>query len=299
MFDHTNSNHTHSATSSPASADGVGRCSWLAGQQTDLFGQAVVPASLSARQAKALGLLTSGTFGPRSSTSSASAALQSSLASKLPARTDSLGSTLYRLTWKERVTPSGRRICALRASAPRTSDSDSTGWPAPAARDWKGATLERWGDNARPLNEVAVLAGWPTPVVNDATGSDYAYSQGNHDKVTLKLGGTAKLAGWPTATTPSGGRPVSIEKMDITGRTKDGKKHTASLEHAVKFVGQARLTASGEMLIGSTAGMESGGVLNPAHSRWLQGYSREWCDCGVAATQSFLKSRKRSSKRRG
>jgi hypothetical protein len=41
--------------------------------------------------------------------------------------------------------------------------------------------------------------------------------------------------GWPTPNTPSGGRSVSIEKMDATGRTVDGKKHTASLEHAVKF----------------------------------------------------------------
>lgn len=30
---------------------------------------------------------------------------------------------------------------------------------------------------------------------------------------------------------------MSIEKIDATGRTKDGKKHTASLERAVKFVG--------------------------------------------------------------
>jgi hypothetical protein len=28
---------------------------------------------------------------------------------------------------------------------------------------------------------------------------------------------------------------MSTEKMDATGRTVDGKKHTASLEHAVKF----------------------------------------------------------------
>ena len=40
---------------------------------------------------------------------------------------------------------------------------------------------------------------------------------------------------WPTPNTPSGGRSVSTEKMDATGRTLDGKKHTASLEHAVKF----------------------------------------------------------------
>jgi hypothetical protein len=45
------------------------------------------------------------------------------------------------------------------------------------------------------------------------------------------------LTGWPTPNTPSGGRSVSTEKMDATGRTADGRKHTASLEHAVKFSG--------------------------------------------------------------
>ena len=45
------------------------------------------------------------------------------------------------------------------------------------------------------------------------------------------------MAGWPTPCTPSGGRSTSIEKMDATGRTVDGRKHTASLEHAVKFAG--------------------------------------------------------------
>ena len=44
-------------------------------------------------------------------------------------------------------------------------------------------------------------------------------------------------SGWPTPCTPSGGRSTSIEKMDATGRTVDGRKHTASLEHAVKFAG--------------------------------------------------------------
>ena len=45
----------------------------------------------------------------------------------------------------------------------------------------------------------------------------------------------ANLAAWPSPCTPNGGRSMSIEKMDATGLTLDGRKHTASLEHAVKF----------------------------------------------------------------
>lgn len=70
-------------------------------------GLAPARASLSARQAKAMGLLTSGTFGLTSSISSASSDLSMSLANRLQQVTQTHGSTLYRQTWKEWDTPSG------------------------------------------------------------------------------------------------------------------------------------------------------------------------------------------------
>lgn len=120
-----------SAISLRASGHGHTPCAAQDGRMTAPSGQDPVPASLSARQAKEKGLLTSGTCGPPSSVSSASAALTSFLASRLQALTALHGSTLYRLTWKQRTTPAGRSIPALRASVPRTSDKGCTGWPTP------------------------------------------------------------------------------------------------------------------------------------------------------------------------
>ena len=161
---------------------------------TILFGPAHALVNLSARQAGEMGHLTSGIFGLTGITSSESANLASSLASRFQARTRSLGSTLYRLTWKVRTTPQRRSIYAQRASAPPISDSASFGWPTPAARDWKGATLERWGENSRPLNEVAVLSGWPTPV----TANAHSYPTENAKDASRDLPTSALLSGWAT-----------------------------------------------------------------------------------------------------
>lgn len=126
---------SRNATSLPDSADGPQRFDVLGGLTIAEFGQQVAHANLSARQARALGWQTSGISGPISIGSQCSLALEKSLVSRLQARTQSLGSTLYKLTWKPWVMPSGLSRFRLRASVPRTSEIGCTGWPTPAVMD--------------------------------------------------------------------------------------------------------------------------------------------------------------------
>ena len=293
MYDPMTCEGIPSATSSPELASGATPCAAPAGPTTDLFGQGAALVSLSARQAKALGLLTSGTYGRTSTGLSNSAALQSSLASRLQARTASLGSTLYRLTWKDRATPAGQSIPALRASARRTSDSDCTGWPTPQASDSTGGGQAkramgetRHGSN---LNDFAMLAGWPTPQTSDSTGGGQAKRAMGETRHGSNLNDFAMLAGWPTPSA-SDTRKYSDKAVSdfLAGECRNG--HGLDLNLATQIVGPARLTATGEMLTGSTAGMVAGGQLRPEFSRWLMGLPYEWDLCAPISKPKSRKS---------
>lgn len=207
MFDPTTCADSSSVIFSLGLESGPSRSGGLGGPTIAPSGREVVRASLSPRQAQAQDLMTSGTSGLTGNGSSASVALQSFLENRLRQRTQILGSTLYTLTWKRWTTPSGVSRFRLRASARRTSETETTGWPTPCAME-PGTTPEQvWARKQRLTAATGVyrgndcglgskvhLATWRSPNTVDAKGGTRIDPSAGQ----VQLCHQVKMAGWST-----------------------------------------------------------------------------------------------------
>jgi len=145
----------------------------------------------------------------------------------------------------------------------------------PKMADWEARnqrSIAKHGQGmGKPLELQAALSGWPTPMAGTPAqnGNNEA---GNNDSSRK----TAALSGWPTPTTrdhKDGKECPNVPLNALLGRVA---WLTANPQ-------AARITADGTMLTGCSAGMESGGQLNPAFSGWLMGFPEAWCRAALTA----------------
>ena len=231
----------HNVISSPESEDGVELCSWPDGPGIGESGRGRPRARDSRSLAKAEDLKTLAISGHIGNGSSRSVDLQLFLANRLQEQFPTDGWILFQETWKERVTPLGRRYWEHTASGRRTGDRGCIlGLSSPQKADGR--------------DDAATFAGWPSPMAG--TPASLTYNEaGNND---------------------------SSRKVVKLILRKNGPQDPDCAVHLSQWStqnGPARLTASGTMLTGSSARMESGGRLSPAHSRWLMNFPRIWDLC--------------------
>ena len=279
------------STCLPASEAGPTLSNSRNGPKNGKSGPDPVPASHSVRRANEKVQRTKGICGPKCSDLSRSAVLQRFLASRLQARLDVNGSLEYSLTWKAWDMPAREPICALRASARRTSDSGCSGWRTPMNQE-SGVTIDI-GERAydRKSGRVAQiglaqevqmvvgwatprLAGWATPNLSNRgreRKEDKRPQSGGEDLQTQAQG---VISGWPTP---------NAMKAGATSRSRK-RKHELLIGGLVQ-----KCRCLGRNSTSSCAETENRGVLNPAHSRWLQGYLAAWDFCGVTAIASCRK----------
>jgi len=263
MFDPMTCKDSGNAISSPESESGVTPSGSPAGPTTAKSGQGAARASRSARPEKPRRSTTKGIYGQSSFVSSRHEDLSSALASRFRASTDSLGSTLCKLTWTVRITPSGFSIPALRASELPTGGSVCIGWPTPRAAESgpdyaisnrpenagmslpTTAALAGWPtvkkrdyrseneaslQNGPDLNKMVLLAGWPTPMAQ--TPAQNGYNEAGNSDSSRK---TVELCRWKTPCVPNGGR-ISGNPEDI-GAHQNGTKAQIGLENEAKLSG--------------------------------------------------------------
>ena len=206
--------------------------------------------------------------------------LSRKLVSSLKIQTDRLGSTLYNLNWKERVTVWGTLSPQLVVSVRRTKGEGCTGvlkpWVSPTAQDGSRGNKEaRPQDTGIPLSQEAVMAGWPTPK------SQERQQKNSHDTY-MALSAAVKMTGWPTPRTADAEKNIrSVAGAEAEISRKSGPQDCIQAATLASWSTQKQsdATAGPDYAIQDRA--DSGGESLPtqaAISGWPTPAARDWKD---------------------
>jgi hypothetical protein len=256
MSERKTSTDTRKHTSSAESPAGRSHSNSPDGRQMLLFGPAPAPASPTRQPAKDSETQTPETSGPLSFGSSASAALQSSLANRLLQQFATGGSMEYAETWKLKATPAGRQFWEHTASARRTSGKGYSGWPTATVRDAGGqsgkASAKKQAELGHPrsiLAETVMLTGWCSPTAQDhSRGGLPPRPQDTGIPLSQQV---TMLTGWATS-----------QHCDGRGATGPASKN--------RELGRDVLSST------AATAKPAASALNPAMSRWLMGFPPSW-----------------------
>ena len=271
-------------TFSAASEDGRSRSASPDGLTTAKSGQARRRAKRSASPEKAPGLTILGIYGPTCFNSCEPSGPLSQWVSKCMQRLAKAGSTECMLTWKARVTPSGRSVLQLVPSTPRIVEIDCGGvlridpskwmeaiesgmqiaiYSTPRASDGEkgGPGMQFGSGTTQPLPAQAYSiqsALMPTPT-SLAPAKDGNNEAGNSaGLVALR---EIALGMMPTPCVSNGGRSPK-NGMSATGMTPEGIKRQVDCQYLARGI----VAHGSSATTGKPAAL---GSLNPEFVAWL------------------------------
>jgi len=168
----------------------------------------------------------------------------------------------------------------------------------------RATDAEHGGPNGRDSDGTPHLAMaarlWPTATADDAKGSTYTYSSGNHDRPALKLPGAVKL--WPTPKerdwkgqtqrgihAPGDGLPNAVKMWPTPASQATGGVHGLG--------GGSGNTAKLRALVGEEEGRKmASGALNPDWVEKLMNFPVGWTDVGMVTGKVIPRASRKVSR---